>query len=105
MTHEFMKQALRAILENSDDMIFLKDENLVYQGASKPFIKLTGNSSESDIVGHTDTEVFEDKNLANRYILDDHRLLARGEDLVNYSDEDTWKQLFPQLYITNIFSL
>jgi len=84
MTHEFMKQALRAILENSDDMIFLKDENLVYQGASKPFIKLTGNSSESDIVGHTDTEVFEDKNLANRYILDDHRLLARGEDLVDY---------------------
>ena len=28
---------------------------------------------------------------------------AIREDLVNYSDEDTWKQLFPQLYITNIF--
>lgn len=28
---------------------------------------------------------------------------AIRDDLVNYGDEDIWKELFPQLYITNIF--
>ena len=42
-------------------IMFVKDEFLIYRAASAAFVKMTGNSSVSDIVGHTDLEIFENK--------------------------------------------
>lgn len=84
--------AFKAMLESTTDMVFLKTPDLVYQAASMPFVKMVGKDSVSEIVGRTDMEIFEDKQLAKRYIADDHKMLERGENLIDYmepiTDED-----------------
>ncbi|MBQ8627763.1 MAG: PAS domain-containing protein, partial [Agathobacter sp.] len=89
MDKELMKAAFKAMLESSTDMVFLKDANLVYQAASMPFVKMVGKSSEQEIIGHTDLEIFEDENLAKRYVADDHKLMEDGENLVDYMEPIT----------------
>ena len=89
METELIKSAFNVIVDNTDDLIFIKDSNLVYQAASMPFVKMAGKASVSEIVGHTDLEIFEDEQLARRYIADDHRLLSEGNDLVDYVEPIT----------------
>lgn len=84
-----MKEAFKAMLESTTNMVFLKDANLVYQAASMPFVKMTGKSSVDELVGHTDMEIFENKSLAMRYIADDHKLFHNGEDLIDYMEPIT----------------
>lgn len=92
MEKTLMKAAFEAMLESTTDMVFLKTSNLVYQAASMPFIKMVGKSSVEDIIGKTDEEIFSDKELAKRYVADDHKLLEAGENLIDYmepiTDED-----------------
>ena len=89
MEVKLMKSAFEIIINNSKDIMFVKDEFLIYRAASAAFVKMTGNSSVSDIVGHTDLEIFENKELAKRYIFDDHRLLSKEEDLTDYVEPIT----------------
>jgi PAS domain-containing protein len=63
MEVKLMKSAFEIIINNSKDIMFVKDEFLIYRAASTAFVKMTGNSSVSDIVGHTDLEIFENKEL------------------------------------------
>ena len=74
----------RNMLVNTTDMIFIKDAKLRYMAASMPFIKMVGKEREEDIINHTDGEIFEDKLLAMRYVSDDKKLIAGGENLLNY---------------------
>ena len=76
--------AFGVMLNRTADMIFIKDADLKYVTASMPFVKLVGKSSVGEIVGHTDLEIFEDENLAKRYIEDDKKLLSEGKDLIDY---------------------
>lgn len=89
MDKVLMKEAFKAILESTTSMVFLKDANLVYQAASMPFVKMVGKSSVEELVGHTDLEIFEDKNLAIRYVADDHKLFHNGENLIDYMEPIT----------------
>lgn len=84
MEVKLMKAAFEVIVNNSTDLLFLKDINSVYHAASLPFIKMAGKSSLSEIIGRTDLEIFENETLAKRYIADDHRLLDGGQDLIDY---------------------
>lgn len=81
--------AFRALLENSKNMMFVKDANLVYVAASMPFVKMVGKKSVDELVNRTDLEIFEDQNLAKRYISDDRKLMAQGEDLTGYIEPIT----------------
>ena len=87
-----MQIAFRTMIENTQDMVFVKDVNLVYVAASMPFVKMVGKECVEDIVGKTDFEIFEDQSLARRYVSDDRKLLASKNDLVDYiepiTDED-----------------
>jgi len=87
-----MKAAFEAMLESTTDMVFLKSPDLVYQAASMPFVKMVGKEAVSEIIGRTDMEIFADKELAKRYVADDHKLLESGENLLDYmepiADED-----------------
>jgi len=86
---ELITAAFHAMLKDSNDMVFVKDENLVYRAASMPFVKMVGKQNLSDIVNHTDLEIFEDTALARRYVLDDTKLLKSGENLINYIEPIT----------------
>lgn len=76
--------SFKAILEHTSDMMFIKNADLVYVAASGPFIRMAGKERPDQIIGHTDGEIFEDENLAGRYVTDDRRLLAQGVDLIDY---------------------
>ena len=78
--------AFQAILDHTEDMVFIKDADLVYAAASMPFVRMVGKDSIEEIVGYTDFEIFEDQNLAKRYVSDDHKLLEAGEDLSEYME-------------------
>ena len=92
MELSLMELAVRCMLRNSRDLIFVKDADLVYRAASDSFVKMVGKSSAEEIIGYTDREIFADKKLALRYEMDDRKLLAEGKDLPRFiepiTDED-----------------
>ncbi len=89
---KLVNSAFRAMLGGTKDMIFVKDANLVYVAASLPFVRMTGKEREEQLVSRTDMEIFEDADLAKRYISDDRKLMAAGRNLLDYvepiTDED-----------------
>lgn len=89
MKFELIKSAFDVIVRNTNDFMFIKDTNFVYRAVSMPFVKMTGKSDASEIIGHTDLEIFEDEALARRYVADDHRLIEEGNDLINYVEPIT----------------
>ena len=84
-----MQIAFQALLNNTKDMMFVKDINLVYIAASMPFARMVGKESVEEIVGQTDFEIFDDQNLAKRYVADDRKMLAGNADLVDYIEPIT----------------
>ena len=76
--------AFQTVLDNSTDMMFIKDTNLNYLGASMPFVRMMGKTCVEDIIDHNDMELCEDQELALRYVTDDRKLLASGENLVDF---------------------
>lgn len=78
-----MLLALRSLLENSSEMIFIKDENLVYMAASRSFARLVGYDDPKDMIGKTDFDFFEPA-LAQKYIEDDRGILASGGSILEY---------------------
>ncbi len=84
--------AFQAMLDNTRDLVFVKDINLTYVAASMPFVRMTGKETLEEVVGNSDMDIFEDKGLAKRYVADDRRLLQEGENLIDYieplTDED-----------------
>lgn len=84
--------AFEAMVANTRDMIFVKNADLVYVAASQPFVKMVGKKSPDEIIGKTDMEIFDDENLAKRYVKDDKKLLRKGDGLKDYiepiTDED-----------------
>ena len=89
MDSKLMQSAFSALIKNSKDLIFVKDNNLVYRHASLPFVKMTGKKSLTEVIGHTDSEIFEDKSLAKRYTSDDIRLLNDDKDHIEYIEPIT----------------
>ena len=87
--NEVIIAAFQAMLDNTPDMMFVKDANLVYRAASMPFVKMVGKENVNEIIGHTDTEIFSDENLAERYIADDQKLLTEKRNMVNYMEPIT----------------
>lgn len=81
--------AFHMMLDNTTDMVFLKDIDLLYIAASEPFVKMVGKQNVDEIVGKADTEIFGDQNLAKRYIMDDLKLLSAGKPLLDYIEPIT----------------
>lgn len=88
-TNNIMQIAFQTLLDNTKDMMFVKDINLVYVAASMPFAKMVGKDSIEEIVGRTDFEIFDDQNLAKRYVADDRKMLAGNADLEDYIEPIT----------------
>ena len=88
-TDNIMRVAFQTLLENTKDMMFIKDVNLVYIAASMPFVRMVGKEKVEDVVGKTDFDIFDDQELARRYVADDRKLLAKREDLIEYIEPIT----------------
>lgn len=86
---KIINTAFRAMLNGTSDMIFVKDADLVYVAASAPFVEMTGKRTAEDLLYRTDLEIFENDELARRYIADDKKLMASGENLLDYIEPIT----------------
>ncbi len=76
--------AFQTLMENSKDMMFVKDADLIYRAASVPFVHMVGKETVEQVVGKTDAEIFDDKSLAKRYVADDKKLIKSGEHRIDY---------------------
>lgn len=83
-TEKILDAAFCAYIKNTSDIMFVKDINLIYLTSSQPFARMAGKQSASEIIGKSDFEIFEDQELAKRYIEDDKQLLRSDEDMLNY---------------------
>ncbi len=81
--------AFQTLMENSKDMMFVKDKDLIYRAVSMPFVKMVGKETADEVIGHTDAELFADKSLAKRYAADDKKLIKSGKHLVDYIEPIT----------------
>lgn len=76
--------AFQVMLNNTSDMIFVKDKALHYLAVTKSFVETVGGQSVNDIIGHSDFELFANQELAARYVADDRKLMAEGENLIDF---------------------
>lgn len=90
--NSLINEAFQMMLDTTIDRVFIKNVDLVYVKASNSFAKMVGKTSENEIIGKTDLDIFSDETLAKRYIADDKKLLAGGKNLIDYiepiPDED-----------------
>lgn len=84
------KQALlKALINSAPDLMFYKDTNGVYLGCNSAF-EIFAGKPEQEIVGHTDKELFPDKE-AELFINMDREMLSgkalsKNEETVTYPD-------------------
>lgn len=82
---EIIIAAFQTMIENTKNMVFVKDADLRYIMASETFVKMAGKKSVDEIIGKTDAEIFE-PGLAKRYAQDDRKLLESGKNLIDYNE-------------------
>jgi len=78
--------AFQTMLDNSSDMIFIKDQNLTYLAVTMSFVRMTAKQTLDDVIGHTDFDLFEDQDLAARYVEDDRKIFAAGQDMIGFNE-------------------
>ncbi len=83
--NEILTAAFQTMIENTKDMVFVKDTDLRYVAASQSFAKMAGKKSADEIIGKIDAEIFE-PTLAKRYVSDDKKLLEGGKNLIDYNE-------------------
>lgn len=84
MKLDLIYNALQRFLDNTTDMVFVKDINLQYMTASVPFVRMLGKHSLQEIAGRTDFEVCDDPELAKRRNDIDRKVLDEDKDITNY---------------------
>ena len=87
--NELVDRAFATLLSHTQDMMFIKDANMHYVAASVPFVRMVGKEKVEDILYKSDLEIFEDENLAKRYIADDKKLICSGKNLIDYIEPIT----------------
>ncbi len=58
MLNDFMPLALHTLLENTQDLIFIKDMDLSYVGASPAFVRLAGFETHDELYHKKDSDIF-----------------------------------------------
>ena len=75
--NQFLLSALTVFLAQAKEMVFFKDLDLVYVGASDSFARLVGMEKGTDLIGLTDFDIFSPA-LARKYTKDDRAMLCSG---------------------------
>lgn len=99
-----MQTAIDTLLRYCKDKVFIKDEHLIYRGASESFARMAGVKDVSALIGKTDFDLFP-YDLAHRYREDDRRLIAGQKDLRDYLEPITEKDGKPRYASTSKFIL
>lgn len=102
---QLILNASQHLLKHSREKIFIKDKDLIYRAVSAKFAVMAGWEQESDLIGKTDFEIFEDQELALRYRADDKMLIETQTDRIDYIEPITEKDGRPRFASTSKFIL
>lgn len=80
---DFLRITFETFLQNSHDMIFVKDINSTYIAASPTFAEMAGCKVADEVVGRSDFELFHYE-LAEHYRSDDKILFESEVPLIDY---------------------
>ena len=82
----FERIMLRTLIDNLPDIIYVKDPDCRIVVANKSSVEFMGYTSESQIIGKTDLDIFTDEN-GNRGYSQDLAVLQTGHPVLNYEEE------------------
>lgn len=74
-----------ALLENTQDFIYIKDDQHRFTSASNAFARLTGHPHWQEIVGKTDFDIFPPE-LAEVYYRAERDVITQGKQLLNHEE-------------------
>ena len=77
-------QWAKSFLQETHEIMFLKDKNLTYIAASNAFAQMIHLDSADAVAGKTDFDLFTDQALAQKYVDDDRRMMELGTSLAPY---------------------
>ena len=84
---ELLLACMARSMESTSAIMFLKDADLKYVAVSKPMVDLARKASAAELIGRTPLEVFEDPDMARRYVEDDMKVLNSGQVIkTGYND-------------------
>ena len=89
-----LKETISSLLDNMPGMSFTKDANTgAYLACNQAFADYAGRKEPNDVIGHTDTELF-DAETAKRLAEDDRMALAMEEPYIYFEEaqDDDGKQ-------------
>jgi PAS domain S-box-containing protein len=82
------RNMLRLVMDTIPVRVFWKDTNLRFLGCNALFAHDAGRQSPEDLVGQTDYDVAWHEQ-ADRYRMDDQKVISSGEAKVNYIESQT----------------
>ena len=85
-TKKIKSYAWDTFIADSDAMVFFKDANLVYTGASKSFLELIGAKTSKAIIGKTDYELYNQSEAASTYSAEDKAIIEKGIATASYME-------------------
>ncbi|NMP37976.1 MAG: diguanylate cyclase [Clostridiales bacterium] len=83
---EMIPIALSTVMSASGDLAYLKDRDSRYVCCSASAAQMLGLASERDIIGKTDSDLF-DKELADGFIADDKIIIESGKSIVEKNEK------------------
>lgn len=84
---EFLLHTLKAFLADSTDMVFVKDADLIYRGASQPYAHMAGLEDADLLLGRTDAQLFSPERARRSEDADRRALEGDGEDRIELITE------------------
>ncbi|MCP4473287.1 MAG: PAS domain-containing protein, partial [Gammaproteobacteria bacterium] len=96
MIKEGLKEQLNALLPSMPHLVAWKNCNLAYGGCNQPYAKLFGYSDQTELIGHTDTQLNQHFSPILTQLdspEEEQQILASGHSVLNkkivISDDDT----------------
>ncbi len=83
---QFERILLRTLIDNLPDYIYVKDTECRVIVANKSCIEYMGYNSESQIIGKTDLDIFNNDN-GNQGFLEDMAVISSGKPILNKEEE------------------
>ena len=80
---------LRAVLEHTPDNIYFKDRESRFLTVNKAAAKWFGAASIEEVVGQSDFDLFAEEHARPAYD-DEQRIIATGEPLVAFEEQEFW---------------
>ncbi len=79
------EQLLRTIVDNSPDLIYIKDTDSRFLVSSQAMARLVGVSSADDLLGKNDFDLYPAE-LASKYYADEQQIMQTGKPLIDIEE-------------------